>query len=54
MYAIRSYYDAAKVNDGDMVRVVLPDVNYEVEGKLTFVSRYINLNDRTFQVEINK
>ena len=43
---------ADKVNDGDSVRVFFPDINYEVTGKLTFVSRYINPVNRTFEVEI--
>lgn len=43
---------ASKVNDGDSVRVVFPDVNYEIVGKLTFVSKYINPTNRTFEVEI--
>lgn len=43
---------ADKVNDGDSVRVFFPDINYEVTGKLTFVSKYINPTNRTFEVEI--
>lgn len=43
---------ASKVNDGDSVRVLFPDVNYEVTGNLTFVSKYINPTNRTFEVEI--
>ena len=43
---------ADKVNEGDSVRVYFPDINYEVTGKLTFVSKYINPINRTFEVEV--
>ncbi len=43
---------AQKVNDGDTVRIIFPDINYEVTGKLTFVSKFINPTNRTFEVEI--
>ena len=43
---------ADKVNEGDSVRVYFPDINYEVSGKLTFVSKYINPINRTFEVEV--
>ena len=44
---------AAKINNGDVVTVFLPDVNKEVKGVINFSSRYINTINRTFEVEVH-
>lgn len=40
-----------KVRVGDNVSVIFPDLNKEISAKITAVSRVINMNSRTFQVE---
>jgi membrane fusion protein, multidrug efflux system len=41
-----------KVSVGDNVNVIFPDLNREVEEKVSAVSRYINTVNRTFLVEV--
>ena len=41
----------SKVKPGDDVSLFFPDYNKEVKTKLTFVSKFINPTNRTFQVE---
>lgn len=45
-----------KVNPGDKARIYFPDLQTEIETKISFVSRYINPVNRTFTVEapVNK
>ena len=43
----------ATVKQGNKVRVSFPDLNKEVEAKVTFVGRSIDALSRTFPVEIN-
>ncbi len=40
-----------KVNVGDNVRIFFPDLNKEVDAKVSFASRYINPVNRSFSVE---
>lgn len=40
-----------QIKTGDQVRVFLPDVNQEINGQVTFSSKYINPTNRTFLVE---
>ncbi|MGB9746231.1 MAG: efflux RND transporter periplasmic adaptor subunit [Bacteroidales bacterium] len=40
-----------KVNPGDKAKVYFPDLNTELETRISFVSRYINPVNRTFTVE---
>jgi len=40
-----------KVNPGDRAKVYFPDLQTEIETKISFVSRYINPVNRTFTVE---
>ena len=42
---------AARVQVGDKLIVMFPDLNQEVEAKVDFVSRYINPVNRTFIIE---
>jgi RND family efflux transporter MFP subunit len=42
---------AARVNVGDKLLVIFPDINRQIESKVDFVSRYINPLNRTFIVE---
>jgi len=41
-----------KVSLGDPVNVIFPDLNRDIETKITAVSRYINPTNRTFVVEV--
>lgn len=41
-----------KINVGDNVLVYFPDLNREINAKVTAVSRYINQANRTFQIEV--
>lgn len=43
---------SSKVKTGDAVKVFLPDLNVEVDQKVTFASKYINPTNRTFLVEV--
>ncbi len=40
----------SRVNIGDKVKVYLPDLKKEVEGKIDYSSKFINPTNRTFQV----
>jgi len=42
---------SAKVKQGDSVRIYFPDFDEEIDSKLSFTSKYINLLNRTFAVE---
>lgn len=42
---------AARVQVGDKLIVIFPDINQQVEAKVDFVSRYINPVNRTFIIE---
>jgi RND family efflux transporter MFP subunit len=42
----------SRVNKGDKVIVVLPDLKKEVEGVIDYSSKYINRTNRTFQVGV--
>ena len=42
---------AAKVKQGDMVKVFFPDLNQEINTKVTYVSKSINPANRTFSIE---
>jgi len=44
-----AYY--AKVTIGDKLVVLFPDINKQVEAKVSFVSKYINPVNRTFMIE---
>jgi RND family efflux transporter MFP subunit len=44
---------SSKVNTGDHVKVLLPDVNVEFTERVTFASKYINPTNRTFLVEVS-
>ncbi|MEI6172213.1 MAG: efflux RND transporter periplasmic adaptor subunit [Bacteroidota bacterium] len=43
---------SSKVKTGDQVRVFMPDLNQEIEQRITFASKYINPVNRTFLVEV--
>ncbi|MEI7499277.1 MAG: efflux RND transporter periplasmic adaptor subunit [Bacteroidota bacterium] len=43
---------SSKVKTGDQVKVFMPDLNKEVEQRVTFSSKYINPVNRTFLVEV--
>jgi membrane fusion protein, multidrug efflux system len=42
---------AAKVQTGDKIKVLFPDINRQIDAKVDFVSRYINPVNRTFTIE---
>ncbi|HNZ42289.1 MAG TPA: efflux RND transporter periplasmic adaptor subunit [Bacteroidales bacterium] len=42
---------SAKVKQGDSVRIYFPDFDEEIDSKLSFTSKYINMLNRTFAVE---
>ena len=42
---------AAKVQVGDRIKVIFPDINKQIDAKVDFVSRYINPVNRTFLIE---
>lgn len=42
---------SAKVKAGDKLIVLFPDINKQVEAKVSFVSKYINPVNRTFMIE---
>jgi len=42
---------AARVQVGDKIKVVFPDINRQEDAKVSFVSRYINPVNRTFLIE---
>ncbi|TAL77163.1 MAG: efflux RND transporter periplasmic adaptor subunit, partial [Bacteroidetes bacterium] len=42
---------SASVQNGDKLIVLFPDVNKQVESEVSFVSKYINPINRTFQIE---
>lgn len=43
---------ASRVHEGDLVKINILDLNREIEAKITFVSKYIDPVNRTFQVEV--
>ncbi len=43
---------SSKIQTGDAVKIFLPDLNQELEEKVTFASKYINPTNRTFLVEV--
>jgi RND family efflux transporter MFP subunit len=42
---------AARVQAGDKIKVLFPDINRQIDAKVDFVSRYINPVNRTFIIE---
>jgi RND family efflux transporter MFP subunit len=40
------------VKKGDEVRITLPDINQELNGKISFVSQVVNPQSRTFDIEV--
>lgn len=44
---------SAKVHPGDQVKVYLPDLNRELDQKVSFASKYINPTNRTFIIEVS-
>ncbi len=42
---------AAKVQVGDKIKVIFPDINRQIDAKVDFVSRYISPVNRTFTIE---
>jgi membrane fusion protein, multidrug efflux system len=44
---------SAKVQVGDRLLILFPDINKQVEAKVDFVSQYINPVNRTFLIETN-
>ena len=42
---------SSRVNVGDKLVVLLPDINKQIETKVDFVSKYINPTNRTFLIE---
>jgi RND family efflux transporter MFP subunit len=42
---------AARVQAGDKIKVLFPDINRQIDAKIDFVSRYINPVNRTFIIE---
>ena len=44
---------SSKVNVGDKLIVLFPDINTEIESRVDFVSKYINPVNRTFIIETN-
>ncbi len=43
---------SSKVKTGDQVKIFMPDLNHEVDQRVTFASKYINPVNRTFLVEV--
>lgn len=43
---------SSKIKTGDQVKIFMPDLNYEVDERVTFASKYINPVNRTFLVEV--
>ncbi len=43
---------SSKIKTGDQVRVYMPDLNQEIDQRVTFASKYINPVNRTFLVEV--
>jgi RND family efflux transporter MFP subunit len=43
---------SSKINTGDPVKVFMPDLNREVNERVTFASKFINPTNRTFLVEV--
>lgn len=44
---------AAAVNQGDLVKVEIPDIGAEFDGRITNIESTINLASRTFKVEVS-
>ena len=44
---------SARIQNGDKLKVIFPDVGKEVETEVSFVSKYINPVNRTFLLETN-
>jgi len=44
---------SSKIKTGDDVKVFLPDIDQELDQKVTFASKYINPTNRTFLVEVD-
>jgi len=42
---------SSRVQVGDKLIVLFPDINKQIETKIDFVSKYINPVNRTFQIE---
>jgi membrane fusion protein, multidrug efflux system len=42
---------SSKVKTGDLVKILLPDLNRQLTERITFASKYINPTNRTFLVE---
>ncbi len=43
---------SSKINTGDQVKVFMPDLNKELNERITFASKFINPTNRTFLVEV--
>ncbi len=43
---------SSKIKTGDQVKVFMPDLNKELDERITFASKYINPTNRTFLVEV--
>jgi len=43
---------SSKIKTGDQVKIFLPDFNDELQENVTFASKFINLTNRTFTVEV--
>jgi membrane fusion protein (multidrug efflux system) len=44
---------SSRVQNGDRVLISFPDANRQIETEISFVSKYINPVNRTFQIETN-
>ncbi len=44
---------SSKINTGDQVKIFLPDLNQELDERVTFSSKYINPTNRTFLVQVD-
>lgn len=44
---------SSKIKTGDDVKIFLPDIDQELDQKVTFASKYINPTNRTFLVEVD-
>lgn len=42
---------SSRVNEGDRITIIFPDIDKEVDSKINFVSNFINPTNRTFLIE---
>ncbi len=47
-----SEFYSSKVNDGDEVEIDFPDLDKKIQAKITSASKYINPQNRTFEIEV--